>query len=471
VDCRNKQEMLSRIAERTRLLKAGAWVNGWGWNEMNWEDSVLPVRDELDTVTGNHPAIFWRTDMHAAVANSAALRLAGIDETTADPDGGVIGRGPVGQERVAESNRPNGLLWELAINLVSRLMPKPSLSELEQLLATGMGELNRLGITAVHDQRMKDQDEGPIAFRAYQRLEKDRKLRTRISCNLAAHDLPHLLAVGLRSGFGNDFLRFGHIKLFADGSMGSQTAWVLSPYAQSSGDQGGETGVSVTPPDQMAHEIRTATEAGIAASVHAIGDRANREVLDIFEEVSNVASRLPIPHRLEHVQIIDPADIPRLAQNNITASLQPIHALDDMDMADQVLGPRANRTYNFGRLAASGARLALGSDAPVADPNPFLGFHGAICRQRPDRMERGPWYGSETLTLEQTIYGYTMGAAISAGWQAAIGSISPGKRGDMIVLDRDLFKLVDKGIHGDEMADTEVLMTVFNGQMVHQDID
>jgi predicted amidohydrolase YtcJ len=466
--CRSKTEMMAIIEERAGSLPPGTWLNGRGWNERNWDEPDLPTRSDLDRVTGDHPALFWRVDMHAAVANSAALLLAGIGEGTRDPEGGVIGRGPANQNEETPFTLPNGLLWELAINLVSRHIPKPEPAELDEGLVEAIAVLNSLGITSAHDQRMKDYDEGPPALAAYQRLEQSGRLGLRINCNLAAHDLPHLIALGLRSGFGSDLLRLGHVKLFADGSMGSQTAWVLSTYAGSHHEGSDYLGVCVTPPEQMATEIRQASAAGFAVSVHAIGDRANRIVLDIFEEVAIAGNRLPIPHRLEHVQILDPADASRLAENNITASVQPIHALDDMDMADRVLGERTNRAYNFGRLARSGARLALGSDAPVADPNPFLGFQGAICRQRPERMERGPWNSEEILTLEETIFGYTMGAALAGGWQESIGSISPEKRADLIVLDRDLFEIVAQGITGWELADTRVEMTLFDGRIVYR---
>jgi hypothetical protein len=249
--------------------------------------------------------------------------------------------------------------------------------------------------------------------------------------------------------------------------MGSKTAWMLSPYEPGPEGDRENTGVNVTPPQQMADEIRRAAAAGFPSSVHAIGDRAVREVLDIFEELAQSGPQPAIPHRIEHVQILNPDDAPRLAANNITASVQPVHAIDDMETAERVLGARADRVYNFQSLAQSGALLALGSDAPVADPSPFLGIHAAVCRQRPGQMAAGPWYGDEALNLEQTIYGYTLGAARAAGWQETIGSITPGKRADMVVLDRDLFAIVAQGVTGSEVADTQVEITVFDGRIVY----
>jgi predicted amidohydrolase YtcJ len=464
--CAGKAEMLARIAVRVEQTPPGQWIIGRGWNEVGWPGRTLPTRDDLDSVTGlDRPAIFWRSDMHAAVVNSAALRIGGITTSTSDPKGGVIGR-----ERALTGGRgrPNGLLWELAINMVLRYVPKPTGAEVDDAFTGATAALHRWGITAVHDQRMKDQDDGPRALAAYQRLHERGELRLRVNCNIAVHDLPHLVALGLRSGFGDDYLRLGHVKLFCDGTMGSQTAWMLAPFARQDPDNADNYGVVLTPPEQMAADFRRAVAAGFAVSVHAIGDSANREVLDVFEELGQAGVRLPIPHRVEHVQIIDPADLPRLAQLGLTASVQPVHVTEDMDVAELVLEERAARTYNFRSLAEAGTLLALGSDAPVADPNPFLGFHGAICRQRVERMPAPAWYGDERLSLAQTIEGYTLGAAKAAGWDRVIGSIIAGKRADLIVLDRNLFDLVAAGVTASEIADTQVVLALFDGDVVFE---
>ena len=459
--CRSLAEMVERITAAAGQAATGQWLIGRNWNEDSWPERRRPTRYDLDPVTGPEtPAIFWRTDMHGAVANSAALRLAGIDHNTVDPPGGVIGRD--------ENGRPNGLLWELAINLIVAHMPEPDPEWRDQAFLAGIAALHQWGITAVHDQRMKDQAEGPLALDSYQRLRQSGRLRLRLNCNVAAHDLHHLSGLGLQSGFGDDYLRLGHVKLFTDGSMGSRTAWLLEPYERDDPLAPDYLGVNVTPPEQIADEVRQAVAAGFPISIHAIGDRANREVLDIFEELSRTGPGPDIPHRIEHVQIIHPDDLPRLAQFKLTASVQPVHAIDDMAMAERVLGARAGRTYNFRSLADSGALLALGSDAPVADPNPFLGMHAAIFRQRPEQMAHGPWYGQQRLTLEQAIYGYTMGAARAAGWQDSIGSLAPGKRADIAVLDRDLFALAATGELSTDVAETRVLLTVFDGQVVYE---
>jgi predicted amidohydrolase YtcJ len=274
--------------------------------------------------------------------------------------------------------------------------------------------------------------------------------------------------LGLSSSFGDQYLRLGHIKLFTDGSMGSQTAWMLSPYEKKRSDEVDNFGVNVTPPEEIADTFQQAVDAGFPISIHAIGDRANRNVLDIFEELVAAGPQPTVPHRIEHVQIIDPADLPRLATLGITASVQPLHILDDMVTAENMLGARADRVYRFQSLLESGALLALGSDAPVANPNPFLGIHGAVYRQQPDNMASEAWYGAERLTMAQTIEGYTLSAAKAAGWEDFSGSITPGKVADLIVLDRDLFALEAQPIFSSEIAETEVLMTIFDGRIVHK---
>lgn len=454
---RSKAEMLVRIAERAQSLPADAWIVGQGWNESFWGETAFPTRQDLDAVTGSdQPALFSRSDMHAAVANSAALHRAGITPATPDPPGGLIDRDADGQ--------PTGVLRELAMGLVSRHIPDADAVQQEAALRDGMATMHRMGITAIHDQRMKEGTDGPKSLAAFQRLHHNGQLALRVSCNVAAKDLPHVQGLGLRTGLGNDSLRLGHVKVFTDGSLGSRTAWMLAPFE----GQADNTGVNVTPVEQMAVEFRKATELGFPISVHAIGDRANQVCLEIFEELADGGLRPPVPHRIEHVQIVDPADLPRLAQLNVTASMQPIHATDDMDTADLLLGPRGAHMYNFRSLLDSGARLAFGSDAPVADANPFLGIHAALFRQRVTRMDRPAWYPDECISLPEAIHAYTLGAAQASGWENVIGSITPGKRADLIVLDRDLFALVAEGAQGSEVAETQVLMTIFDGEIVQQ---
>lgn len=458
---RTRRAMLDSIHAAAVQQSPGAWIVGQGWNESWWGDTEFPTAGEIDAVTGpDCPAIFYRSDMHSAVVNTAALRLAGITAQTPNPPGGVIDRDATGQ--------PTGFLRELAMDLVSQHVPAPTPDEHDAALQDGIAALHQLGITAVHAQRVKDGDDGPREWASLLRLRAAGRLHLRVACNVAAHELPHLAGLGLRTGFGDDYLRLGHVKVFTDGSLGSRTAWLLAPFVKLTSTDAENTGVCVTPPAQMAAEFRRAVELGFPISVHAIGDRANRVVLDIFEELADGGLTPPLPHRIEHVQIIDPADLPRLAQLGVTASVQPIHAIDDMDTADLFLGERAAHLYNFRTLLASGALLAFGSDAPVADPNPFVGLHAALVRQRVERLPAAPWYGEERITLAQAIEAYTLSAARAAGWDQVIGSIAPGKRADLIVLDRDLFAMPAAEIAAGALAETTVTLTLFDGTIVYR---
>jgi predicted amidohydrolase YtcJ len=325
-------------------------------------------------------------------------------------------------------------------------------------------DLHRLGIVAAHDQRMKDNaEEGPEALRLYQRLAARGELPLRISCNLEAAHLDRVFELGLQSGFGDEWVRFGHVKLFADGSLGARTAWMLAPYE---GDPG-NTGMYLTPPEEMADLIQKAHRHGVAISIHAIGDRANRTVLDIFDEAMAAGSASPplIPHRIEHVQTIQPEDQPRLARMGITASVQPIHCTDDIPNTGRLWGPRGRNTYPFRNLLNAGTVLAFGSDAPVASPNPWWGIYAAVTRQRQDGSPAGGWYPDQRLSVEEAVRAYTLGPATAIGQAHQQGRLAPGYLADFILLDRDIF-----AIPHDEIPETRVDLTVLAGQIVHQRI-
>lgn len=456
---RTRAEMLERIREAATQAAPGSWLVGQGWNESWWGDTDFPTAAEIDAATGAaSPAIFHRSDMHSAVVNSAALRLAGVTAQTPNPPGGVIDRDASGQ--------PTGFLRELAIDLVAQHAPPPTAAELDAALAAGMTALHRLGITAVHAQRIKDGDDGPREWASLLRLRETGRLHLRVACNVAAHELSHLAGLGLRTGFGDNFLRLGHVKVFTDGSLGSRTAWMLAPFAQETPGEPANFGVSVTPPAQMAAEFAQATALGFPISVHAIGDHANRVVLDIFAELHDRSATLTIPHRIEHVQTLDPTDLPRLGQLGITASVQPRHLVDDLGLTDRLLGERGRYTYAFASLHRAGARLAFGSDAPVADANPFVGIHAAAQRRTLDAAS--PWYPTEQLPMDVIVDAYTSGPAYASGWHALIGSLAPGKRADMVVVDRDLFRLNADAARADAIASAEVVLTVFDGEVVYQ---
>ena len=272
--------------------------------------------------------------------------------------------------------------------------------------------------------------------------------------------LNQAIELGLRTGFGDDVLRVGHVKFFSDGGQGARTAWMLEAYEDTA-----SCGMPLTPMDELADAIRRAHAAGLAVAIHAIGDRANRELVTVFEQVlSSMQAHAPsAPHRIEHVQNIRPEDMRRLGRLGVAASVQPIHIPDDFPMIEKSVGPRGRWTYAFRDLLAAGVPLAFGSDCPVADPNPLWGIHAAVTRQMRDGSPTGGWYPSQRLSVAEAVWGFTMGAALVGGQSGTQGSITPGKLADLVVLDRDIFEIEPM-----EIAQTQVAMTIFGGQIVFE---
>jgi predicted amidohydrolase YtcJ len=447
-------QIQSRLAEKANSTPGGKWILGQGWNETLWADSTLPSRAILDKFTLNNPCILWRSDLHLAVVNSLALEKAGILASTPNPPGGVIDKDELGQ--------PTGVLRELAINLVSQLIPTPGEEETLQAMRDAFPALHQMGLTGLHDFRIMGGPEGTRAFQAYQRLRLNDELPLRLWMHIPYERLDQAIALGLRTGFGDEYLQVGHVKLFSDGSQGARTAWMLEPY-----EDVGHTGMPLTPMEEIAKAVYQADRAGLAVAIHAIGDRANRELIGIFEEVLQSKGTSPVgpraPHRIEHVQNIRPDDLYRLSRLGVVASVQPIHVTDDMPMLEQSVGERSRYCYVFKDMLDAGITLALGSDCPVADPNPFFGIHAAVTRQTRDQLPPGGWHPDQRIGVAQAVWGYTMGPAITTGRVKEQGSLSPGKLGDLVVLDRDIFNMDPSDIAG-----TQVRMTVLGGKVVHQ---
>lgn len=442
-------EVRRRVAAAAAQTEPPQWVLGWGWDENLWD--VAPHAQLLDAIAPDTPVALARMDMHTWWVNSAALRRANITRETADPPESHI-------ERDAEG-RPTGLLREWnAIALVERHVPQPDDATLLRWLRAAQSEAHRLGITGIHDQRIER--EGPHCFRLWQALRRDDALQLRVHMHIAADFLDEAAVLGVQPGFGDERLWLGHVKAFADGTMGSHTAWMLAPFA----DQPGNTGIVVTPPDELWQIAQRAREAGFPLSVHAIGDRAVREVLDVLAEQETVSEtpRPLLPHRVEHVQLIHPDDLPRLAQHGIFASVQPVHVRTDWATADKVWGDRARYAYAFRALLDEGTPLVFGSDAPVAPIDPLLGIHTAVARQDDDGRPAGGWYAQERVIMAEAIHAYTLAPARLAGKAAVQGSIAPGKWADLIILSDNLFEVPPERI-----PDVRVATAVFAGEVVH----
>jgi len=437
-------------------MEPGEWILGQGWNESRWPEGRMPTRDDLDAVAPDHPVIIWRNDLHLAVVNSRGLEEAHITADTPNPPEGVIDRDASGE--------PTGILRELAINFVSEVIPDPTEEETVDAMREGFPILHRLGITGLHDYRIMGGADGPPAFRAYERLQAEGELDLRLWMHIPGEKLREAAALGLRTGVGDDYLRVGHVKLFSDGGQGARTAWMLEPYEDT-----GESGMPLTPMGEIHEAVRLADRSGLAVAVHAIGDRANRELIGVFEEVLGGPRRADTappaaPHRIEHVQVIQPEDVERLARLGVVASVQPIHCPDDIPMVETSVGPRGRFAYPFRDMLEAGVPMAFGSDCPVANPNPMFGIHAAVTRQMRDGTPAGGWYPEQRLTVAEAVWGFTMGTAYVSGRDNQLGSITPGKLADLVVLDRDILALGETA--PEEIARAEVVMTVFDGRVV-----
>ena len=443
-------EVRERVQQAVAQAKPGQWVQGYGWDENMWQSQPDP--DWLNQVAPTTPVALARVDMHTWWVNQTALDLAGINRATPDPPQSRI-------EREA-SGRPTGLLREWnAIRLVEQVIPEPAEASLHGWLKQTIGQAHQLGLTAIHDQRVER--EGRQSWRLWQALEREGELRLRVHANLAADYLAEVTTLGLQPGFGSERLWLGHLKAFADGTLGSRTAHMLAPFE----GEPNNTGLVVTSTAELADLAARANAAGFSLSVHAIGDRAVREVIDVMSEfpADLTPDRGRLPHRLEHVQVIHPADLPRLAAANIVASMQPVHLRLDWLTADRLWGERARLTYAFRSLLDQGTRLAFGSDAPVAPLNPMLGLHAAVTRQTGRGEPTGGWYPAQRISLAEAIEAYTLGPAYLAGKQHRQGSLRPGKWADLIVLSQNLFEIA-----AEEIAETQVELTVFGGEVVYE---
>lgn len=442
--------MENAVREKTQTLPPGQWVLGQGFNESDWPENRMPDRHDLDRLAPDHPVCIWRCDLHLAVANSQALALAGIDAQTPDPPEGIIERDAHG--------RPTGVLKELAPNLVRAAIPEMSESTLLRHMEKRMTDAHALGLTGVHDVRLMGDTHGGDALRAWQMLRARGSLALRCMVTLPGEMTDQVVEMGLCTGFGDDLLRIGHLKFFADGGMGARTAWVTEKYLDA------DYGMPLTPVAEIETAVVKADRAGLSCMVHTVGDRACREVLGLYERVAALSqSRCIIPHRMEHVQMLLPGDLKRLGQSkNLAVSCQPANMSLDISMIDQCAGERGRYAYTLKNILDSGVPLMLSSDAPVADPNPFAGIYAAVTRKRMDGTPEAGWYMDQALTVAQAVKGYTLTPARASGWGDRVGSITPGKLADMVVTDRNIF-----AIEPEQIVETCVDMTLFNGRIVH----
>lgn len=462
-------ETLDSIASYAVRYPELTWIRGRGWNQVLWPENRFPTAVELDKAVSGRPVWMRRVDGHAGWANSEAMRIAGIDRDTPDPDGGLILRD--------EHGEPTGVFIDRAMYLVSRHIPAPSQEERELALETSLREMRSEGLTGVHDagisaadlllmQKFADRDK--LTVRIYAMIRGTGDDFDRITDR---QDLPGLPGKGPLVGYADDRLHVRSVKIFADGALGSRGAAMIEDYS----DEPGNRGLLLITEEELARQITKAASKGYQVGVHAIGDKGNRVVLNAFEQANLLLSESeddPSPgqsdrdlrHRIEHAQIIHPDDMGRFRDLGIIASVQPVHAVSDMNMAEDRVGPvRISGAYAWRTLMEQGAMLAAGSDFPVELANPFHGLHAAITRQDAEGRPQDGWYPRERLSREQALFAFTMGAAYAGHMEQTTGSLEPGKWADFILIDRDYFE-----IPAQEIRDITVLETWLAGRQVYQ---
>jgi len=462
VDCetKTKDECLRRVAERVKKSKPGQWILGHGWNHNEWlpspfgrgaggEGFELPTAAELDALAPNNPVYLTAKSLHAAWANTSALNLANITNDTPNPKDGVIVRDQAG--------RATGALLETAMMLVGDLIPEPSIAEIANAIEAAQPVFWKMGLTGVHDFDRRD------SFMALQQLHAQGKLKLRVNKNIPMDSLDHAFELGLSTGFGDDWLWIGSVKAFMDGALGQHTAAMFQPYLNEPENRG----ILNMDGEELFEHCRRAADVGLSMTVHAIGDRANHEVLNAYQQLRAYETEKGLPHlrhRIEHVQVLHPDDAPRFAQLNVIASMQPIHAPSDMLMADRLWGARSALAYGWRTQLNFGAYLAFGSDAPVESPNPFLGLHAAVTRRRADGTPSAAgWYPEQKLTLAEALSAYTVGAAYAANAEHRLGKLAENYLADLIVLDQDIFS-----IDPNELLTMTASATMINGEWVLQ---
>jgi predicted amidohydrolase YtcJ len=446
---RTLADAVALVADVVARHAPGAWVLGRGWETHAWPEGRLPTRADLDPVSPRHPVALSSKDGHLLWVNSLALRLAGVGPDTPDLPGGEIVRDKSGQ--------PTGVLKERATDLIWRVVPPPDEAAVEDAVMRAAAALHARGIVGVHAMVGTDPAEGDATLRACRRLAAQGRLRLRV---WAARPASVLDAPGADppTGRGDDWVRVGPVKIFADGTLGSQTASMLDPFE----GQPHNTGIAVYGHDELVRVVGRAVEAGWWCAVHAIGDRAVRWTLDAFQTHQQTTRRRGLRHRIEHAQLIHPDDLPRLAALGVVASMQPVHCTSDRDIAERYWGRRCRWAYPWRSLRDAGVVLAFGSDAPVEPPDVLAGLFAAVTRRRPGEPPVRAWYPEQALPLEDAVRAYTVGAAYACGEERARGRLAAGCAADFVVLSDDPF-----AGPADDLLRIGIVATVVAGEVVY----
>jgi len=445
-----KDEFVVRIEDKARELGKGIWILNGNWDHQRFDPPELPRKEWIDPVTPDNPVCVNRHDGHMVLANSVALKLAGISKDTPEPEGGEILKDP-------QTGEPTGILKDAAMDLVMRHIPEPTLEEKMTATEAALKYANSFGVTSIHDMAYTSN------FEVYQELLNQNKLSARLKVYIPIAAIDLLTGPEKNAFPSSDFLKIAGLKGFVDGSLGSSTALFFDPYS----DDLSKRGLLVPdmfPEGIMKERLLAADRAGLQVAIHAIGDEANHIILDIFEEVMKNNGQRDRRWRIEHAQHLIPGDFERFGKLRVIASVQPYHAIDDGRWAERKIGEeRARHTYAFQSLLESGSVLACGSDWTVAPINPLTGIYAAVTRQTLDGDDPGGWFPEQKISLEEAIKGYTLNAAFTEFAEYLKGSLEEGKLADVVILDQNLFE-----ISPERILDTRVIMTVLDGKIIYK---
>ncbi len=457
-DAESREEFITRIDDKAKEIGKGVWILNGDWDHQSFDPPELPRKEWIDPVTPHNPVCVNRHDGHMVLVNSLALKLAGITKNTPTPAGGEILKDP-------ETGEPTGILKDAAMNLVMRHIPEPSFKEKLKAAEVALKHAAEAGVTSIHDMVYADIQDMAYAeeFEVYQELLRQNKLTARLYVYILITEIEIYARLKLKAPFGNNLLKIGGLKGFVDGSLGSSTALFFDPYTDNPRKKG-LLHSQMFPEGIMEKRIIQADKAGLQVAVHAIGDKANNIILDIFERIITQNGERDRRWRIEHAQHLLPQDIERIANLGIIASVQPYHAIDDGRWAERKIGrKRCQYTYAFKSLVEKGAVLACGSDWTVAPLDPIGGIYAAVTRQTLDGKHPEGWFPEQKISLEEAIRGYTLNGAYAEFSENSKGSVEKGKLADLVVLSRNIFK-----IQPDEIQKTEVKMTIFNGKVIYK---
>lgn len=441
---RTEKEFVSILKEYIKKLPKGEWVTGGNWDHENWPSKKHPRKELIDAITADYPVLLSRLDGHMALANSLALKLAGITRDTPDPQGGEI-------VKDKKTGQPTGILRDNACDLVTAVIPPLSRARREEAIRTAIRHAQELGVTSVQDNSSREDLE------IYRELLAKGELGVRVNAWRSSDSTADFSRIGIGAAFGGPFLRLGTIKIFVDGSMGAGTALFFEPYA----DDPATCGLPIYKENELNALVLAADKAGLQIAAHAIGDKANAWILNALAQARLENGVRDSRHRVEHSQVVRSEDVARFRDLAVIASIQPCHCIDDMRWAEKRIGPRVADSYRFASFLKSRVHLAFGTDWDVEPLDPRLGLYAAVSRELPAGGPVGGWHPDEKLSMADAVAAYTLGAAYAEFQETVKGSIAQGKFADLVIMEKDLFEISKK-----EILQTPVAMTILAGKIV-----